>query len=144
MSYFVLPYRQSVYHFSYSCLTLTRSITFWTLEYSNLYVDRPLCNFLFLKPKVLRALHTVGQTKKGFLLIRTEFSGLMIPESIVFYCKTMTGLTVYIENALNMERAYKRENIEVWKHGELNSGKQDSKYEPEELLFPSLITKSRL
>ena len=41
---------------------------------------------------------------------------------------------------LNTERAHKRENpprvkyIEVWKHGELTSGKQDSKYKLEALV----------
>ena len=35
--------------------------------------------------------------------------------------------------------------IEVWKHGVLINGKQDSKYEPwYKVLFPSVIIKSRL
>ena len=95
--------------FSYSCLTLPRSITFFNVRVLWSLCRPPLCNFLFLKPKVLRVLHALGPTKKGFLLIRTEFSGLIIPESIVFYCKKITGLTVYIENALNKKRAHKWE-----------------------------------
>ena len=34
--------------------------------------------------------------------------------------------------------------IEVWKHGKLTSGKKDSKPELEALLFPFVITESRL
>ena len=46
-------------------------------------------------------------------------------------------MNVAIEVAV-VDRETPVKGIEVWKHGELTSGKQDSKYELEALLFPSV------